>query len=54
MCPAVTEELQYIDNVDKARELAQILKSEPHNCDLVVALTHMRCPEDRILATSVP
>ena len=31
-----------------------MLKAEPYNCDLIVALTHMRCPEDWILAQRVP
>ena len=34
--------------------MAIMLKAEPYNCDLIVALTHMRCPEDRILAQRVP
>ena len=31
-----------------------MLKSAPHNCDLIIALTHMRVPNDRILASEVP
>lgn len=34
--------------------MTTMLKSAPHNCDIIVALTHMRCPDDRILAKSVP
>ena len=50
----VKEELQYTDFVEKGRVMTAMLKSAPHNCDLIVALTHMRCPDDRILAKSVP
>jgi len=49
MCPVVTEELLYIDYVTEGRDLARMLKSEL-GCELVIALTHMRCPEDRNLA----
>ena len=31
-----------------------MLRSSPHNCDLIIALTHMRVPNDRILASKVP
>ena len=30
-----------------------MLRAAPHNCDLIVALTHMRVPNDRILAEQV-
>ena len=53
MCPEVTEELQYSEFVDKGREYARMLRAAPHNVDLVIALTHMRIPKDRILAAEV-
>ena len=31
-----------------------MLRMAPYNCSLIIALTHMRCPEDRILAERVP
>lgn len=31
-----------------------MLRSSPQNCDMVIALTHMRCPNDRELARAVP
>ena len=34
--------------------MTAMLKSAPHSCDIIVALTHMRCPDDRMLAKSVP
>ena len=34
--------------------MASMLREAPHSCNLIIALTHMRCPEDRILAQSVP
>lgn len=54
MCPAVTEELQYSEYIDKGREMARMLRAVPYNCKLVIALTHMRCPADRDLAKNVP
>ena len=51
MCPEVTEELQYSEFVEKGREYARMLRAAPHNVDLVIALTHMRIPKDRILAS---
>ena len=53
MCPVITEELQYIDFVAKGREMAELLKNTL-GCQLVVALTHMRSPDDRVLASQVP
>lgn len=44
----------YTDFVDRGRELARMLKSEPHNVDYVIALTHFRTPNDIRLADSVP
>ena len=54
MMTSITEKLEYTDFVVKGREMTAMLKSKPHNCDLVVALTHMRCPDDRVLAEGVP
>ena len=34
--------------------MARMLRSDPYGCDLIIALTHMRAPEDRILASKVP
>ena len=31
-----------------------MLRSAPYNCDLIIALTHMRVPKDRHLAAEVP
>ena len=50
----VTETVEYVDFVETGREMAAMLKAAPHNCELVVALTHMRVPEDRTLAEKVP
>lgn len=44
----------YEDFVDRGRELAVMLKSDPHNVDYVIALTHFRKPNDILLADSVP
>lgn len=44
----------YEDFVTKGQELAKMLKSEPHNVDYVIALTHFRKPNDIRLADSVP
>lgn len=53
MCPIVTEKLDYIDYVEKGREMANFLKTQM-DCKLVIALTHMRLPDDKVLASSVP
>ena len=44
----VTEELIYLDFIDTAKEMSQLLKSQ--GCDYIIALTHMRVHNDRILA----
>lgn len=44
----------YEDFVTKGRELSKMLKSDPHNVDYVIALTHFRRPNDIRLADSVP
>ncbi|CDW87517.1 ser thr protein phosphatase family [Stylonychia lemnae] len=49
----VTEKIVYIDCAEKSRDLCRILKEE-HQCDLVIALTHLRIPNERILAQTVP
>jgi len=43
----------YEDFVECARRYNKILREE-HNCDLVIALTHMRVPNDELLTRSVP
>ena len=44
----MTEELEYRDFVLTAKEMSKILKEE--GCDYIIALTHMRLPNDRVLA----
>jgi 2',3'-cyclic-nucleotide 2'-phosphodiesterase (5'-nucleotidase family) len=39
------EHLKYLDYNEKLREYSRILKKK-HRCDLVVALNHMRVPDD--------
>eukprot|EP01017_Pseudomicrothorax_dubius_P040147 TRINITY_DN6243_c0_g1_i3.p1 TRINITY_DN6243_c0_g1~~TRINITY_DN6243_c0_g1_i3.p1 ORF type:complete len:534 (+),score=93.50 TRINITY_DN6243_c0_g1_i3:119-1720(+) len=46
-------EVLYYDFIEVAREWTQRLKRE-HQCDLVIALTHMRVPNDQKLAREVP
>ncbi|TNN16547.1 Trifunctional nucleotide phosphoesterase protein [Schistosoma japonicum] len=41
------------DIVETGRELGHFLKTQ-QKCDLVIALTHMRWPNDRLLAENVP
>lgn len=43
--------IRYVDFVEKARELAAELRSA--GVDMVVALTHMRVPNDELLAREV-
>jgi 5'-nucleotidase len=47
------DKLEYEDFVECAQRYCKLLKEE-HKCDLIIALTHMRMPNDRILASSVP
>jgi 5'-nucleotidase len=47
------DEIDYESFVDIGRRLANELKNE-HNCDIVIALTHMRWENDNILADKVP
>ncbi|EGR29458.1 ser thr protein phosphatase family protein, putative [Ichthyophthirius multifiliis] len=44
--------LQYEDFVSCGKKMAHMLKKE-QQCDIVVAITHMRMPNDRILAAQV-
>lgn len=43
----------YEDFVDCARRYNKMLREEK-GCDMVIALTHMRVPNDELLAQSVP
>jgi 5'-nucleotidase len=43
------DELEYTDFAVVGAQLADVLKSE-HHCDVVVAVTHMRLPNDRLAA----
>ncbi|XP_037787180.1 mannosylglucosyl-3-phosphoglycerate phosphatase-like isoform X2 [Penaeus monodon] len=45
------EQVTFTDYVDKGRELANMLKNQ--GCDYVIALTHMRTPNDIRLAENV-
>lgn len=45
--------VRYEDFVRCAIELERLLREE-HDCDIVIALTHMRVPNDRFLGKSVP
>ena len=47
------DKLVYIDDVECAKKLIKILK-EDKKCDLIVALTHMRIPNEKNLAVLVP
>jgi len=48
----VDEDVVYVDFVDKGRELCSKLKA--NGCDMIIALTHMRGPNDEKLAMEVP
>ena len=47
------DQIIYEDFVDCARRYVPILKNE-EGCDLVIALTHMRVPNDKKLTDEVP
>ena len=47
----VDEDVVYVDFVSKGRELCEKLKDR---CDMIIALTHMRSPNDQKLAMEVP
>ena len=44
-------ELEYIDFNDSLKKYSQILKEE-HGCDLVMALNHVRVPDDKKMAAA--
>lgn len=46
------QDVVYIDFVAKGRELCNQLLA--NGCDMIIALTHMRAPNDEILASHVP
>ena len=46
------DELQYDDIVVHSKKMCKILKEEK-NCDMIIALTHMRVPQDKKLANAV-
>ena len=46
------QDVTYLDFIDEGRRLAQQLRSD--GCQLIVALTHMRMPNDRLLRDGVP
>lgn len=46
------EDVVYLDFVTKGQELCDFLLAK--GCDMVIALTHMRAPNDIILASKVP
>jgi 5'-nucleotidase len=47
------EDLIYEDIVECSRRYNKILREE-HKCDMVIALTHMRVPNDELLTSMVP
>lgn len=47
------DDVIYIDYVEEARRVCRVLREE-EQVDLVVALTHMRVPNDMHLAAEVP
>lgn len=48
-----TDHIRYESFVDVGRKLARLLRTE-QKVDFVIALTHMRVPNDELLAKSVP
>lgn len=46
-------DVRYLDFVSEGRRLCQVLRNE-HKVDMVVALTHMRAPNDLKLGSEVP
>jgi len=42
------EQLTYVDFVQTAKEMSKLFKSQ--GCNYIIALTHMRLPNDRVLA----
>eukprot|EP00158_Paraphelidium_tribonemae_P009581 Partr_v1_DN28904_c0_g1_i4_m24948 putative 5'-nucleotidase len=51
--PNLPEFVKFLPFVEKARELARMLK-QTKQVDVVIALTHMRLPNDEILSANVP
>lgn len=49
----VTETIVYKDYIESAKYYSDYLRNE-HNCDLVIALTHLRIPNEIILGQLVP
>ena len=47
------EDVEFRDFVDEGRRLARLLKGSDVGCDYVIALTHMRFPNDCRLAENV-
>ena len=47
------EEILYVDFVESGKTMAKYLKGEL-GCDIVIALTHMRVPNDIKLAEEAP
>ena len=45
----ITEKFIYRDYIETAKEMSAWLREKKH-CDVIIALTHMRVPNDRILA----
>ena len=45
----ITEKFIYRDYIETAKEMSAWLR-EKKRCDIIIALTHMRVPNDRILA----
>ena len=52
MSTEVTETISYTSFTSSASHHASLLKS--HGCHLIIALTHMRLPNDLILAKNTP
>lgn len=48
----ITDKFTYRDYITTARELSAFLRKE-QKCDFIIALTHMRVPNDRLLAENV-
>jgi 5'-nucleotidase len=48
----IHEELIVTDFIEAAKEMVKLLKSQ--GCTYIIALTHMRLPNDRVLAKNCP
>lgn len=51
--PSLPPTVEYRDFVKTAKTLAQTLKND-HDCTFIIALTHMRIPNDEILSKECP